>query len=129
MTTSTQVVSNPAGQSMTNWADFNNVSLEGRISHAEIKTSENNEFVSVSVITTLKDGTDGVVVQFTSSNGILQLAKKGYLTKGRRVYVTGSLVGFETHYIKDGVATPLQRGRMRLADVRIKLGAKAKASA
>ena len=129
MTTSTQVVSNPAGQSLTNWADFNNVSLEGRISHAEIKSSENNEWVSVSVITTLKDGTDGVVVQFTSSNGILSLAKKGYLTKGRRVYVTGSLVGFETHYIKDDVATPLQRGRMRLADVRIKLGAKAKASA
>ena len=124
MTTSTVVSDIQTKSSVANnWADFNTLSLEGRIAHAEIKTSGDNEYVLVNVMTTLKDGTPGVTAQFSSSNGILTLARKGYLQKGRRVHVTGSLIGFETHYDKDGTPVVLQRGRVRLGDVRIKLGA------
>ena len=110
--------------------DFNNVAMEARIQHVEIKSGDNGEYVAVTCITNLKDGEKGVAVRFTSSNGILKLAKGAHLMPGRRVHLTGSLAGFESHYVNaDGVIVPLERARLQLQGVSLMLGAKPKASA
>lgn len=120
----------PATQEAPKYAvfrDFNNCVLEARIQHTEVRSGANGEYVTVTAITNLRDGEDGVAVRFTSSNGVLKLAKAGHLMPGRRVHLTGSLGGFESHYEKDGQAVPLARPRLQLTGVSLQLGAKPKA--
>ena len=130
-TLATQTTTAPAGeQKPMQWADFNTFSAEGRVAHAEIVENDGQQWLSVTVITTLKDGTDGISVQFTNANGILSLYRKGYLMKGRRVHVTGTVTEIATSYVnKDGVVVPLQRGRIRMQAVTLRLGATPKAAA
>ena len=110
--------------------DFNNVAMEARIQHVELKVGDNGEYVAITAISNLKDGEKGVAVRFTSSNGVLKLAKGGHLMPGRRVHLTGTLSAFETHYVnKDGVVVPLERGRLQLQAAQLKLGAKPKSQA
>lgn len=111
------------------FADFNTSTFEARVSHTELKAGDNGEYVAVTCITNLKDGADGVAVRFTSSSGILKLAKAGHLMAGRRVHLTGTIAGFESAYSKDGLIVPLQRPRLSLQAVQLKLGAKPKAKA
>ena len=70
--------------------------------------------VAITVITNLSDDTDGVTVTFNNSNGLLALAKKGHLTKGRMVHVTGHISGVTEVYEKDGVTQLLKRPRLSL---------------
>ena len=124
MATATKtVVSTPvAPKEQMNWGNFNSMSVEGHISHAEIQTRDNSTYVVVNVMTNLKDGAEGTAVQFTNGYQILTLAQKGYLTKGRRVIITGSVSGIETHYTtKDGECVPLKRGRIQMTGVSLKL--------
>jgi len=110
--------------------DFNNAAFEARVTHTELKVGDNGEYVAVTCITNLRDGQEGVAIRFTSNSGILKLAKGGHLMAGRRVHLTGSISGFETSYTNaDGLVVPLQRGRMQLQAVQLKLGAKPKAKA
>ena len=105
--------------------DFNSFVAEARVQYVEIRSNENGEFVTVTAITNLKDGTPGVAVRFSSSNGVLKLAKAGHLMAGRRIHVTGSVTGFETAYTnKEGVVVPLERGRLQLGNASLQLGAK-----
>ena len=55
---------------------------------------------------------DGVTVTFNNSNGLLSLAKKGHLTKGRMVHITGHISGVTEVYEKDGVTQLLKRPRL-----------------
>lgn len=105
------------------WSDFNSASFAGRVSHVEIINGQHGEYASVSLITRLADGEDGVCVIFNDSGHSLALAKRGYLPVGRGLHVSGTVRGFETHYSRAGVATPLQRGRIRLSGVTLTLGA------
>ena len=110
--------------------DFNNAAFEARVTHTELKVGDNGEYVAVTCITNLRDGQEGVALRFTSNSGILKLAKGGHLMPGRRVHLTGSISGFETSYTNaDGLVIPLQRGRLQLQAVQLKLGAKPKAKA
>ena len=97
--------------------------------YTEVKSGEYGEYVAVTCVTNLKDGDDGISVQFRSSAGILKLAKAGHLMNGRRVHLTGQLAGFATSYEKDGSLVALQRPRLSLAGVSLQLGAKPKAKA
>ena len=65
------------------------------------------------LLLTLSDDTDGVTVTFNNSNGlVLSLAKKGHLTKGRMVHITGHISGVTEVYEKDGVTQLLKRPRL-----------------
>lgn len=115
----------PEPKTYANFRDFNNATFEGRVLHTEIKTGQYGEFVEVTVATTLKDGDAGVAIRFVSSNGVLKLAKSGHLMTGCRVHITGTISGFESHYVnKDGVIVQLQRPRLNLTGVQLMLGAK-----
>ena len=130
MTTLNQTQTTEAPTQYAVFRDFNNVCMEARVQYVEIKAGDNGEYVAVTCITNLKDGEKGVAVRFTSNNGVLKLAKGSHLMPGRRVHLTGTIVGFETAYTNaDGVIVPLDRGRLQLQAVQLKLGAKPKAKA
>ena len=83
-------------------ANFNTVALQGRIFDATVSEGQYGEFVGITVITNLVNGDDGVTVFFRNSNGLLKLAKGGYLTRGRQVHITGHISGVSEVYEKDG---------------------------
>ena len=129
-TTKTVATTPSAKQEGFQWSNFNSMSVEGYISHAEIQTRDNETYVSVTVMTNLRDGAEGVAVQYTSRGPSLSLAQKGYLTKGRRVILTGSVSGIETHYTdQNGNAVALRRGRIRMTGVTLKMGDARRAAA
>ena len=96
------------------YANFNSATFQGRIFDATVANGQYGEFVAITVITNLSDDTDGVTVTFNNSNGLLALAKKGHLTKGRMVHVTGHISGVTEVYEKDGVTQLLKRPRLML---------------
>jgi hypothetical protein len=98
----------------TTYSNFNSATFQGRIFDATIANGQYGEFVAITVITNLADDTDGVTVTFNNSNGLLALAKKGHLTKGRMVHITGHISGVSEVYEKDGVTQLLKRPRLSL---------------
>lgn len=112
------------------YRDFNVSAFEARISHTEIVTKGDDVWVAVTAITTLQDDTDGVSLSFTSSNGLLALARAGHMSVGRRIHVSGAIKSVESHYVdKNGLVVPLKRARLRLIEAQVRLGAKPKADA
>ena len=101
-------------QTTKTYANFNSATFQGRIFDATVASGQYGEFVAITVITNLSDDTDGVTVTFNNSNGLLALAKKGHLTKGRMVHVTGHISGMTEVYEKDGVTQLLKRPRLTL---------------
>ena len=96
------------------YANFNTCTFQGRVFDATVTKGQYGEFVAITVITNLSDDTDGVTVTFNNSNGLLSLAKKGHLSKGRMVHVTGHISGVTEVYEKDGVTQLLKRPRLML---------------
>jgi hypothetical protein len=96
------------------YSNFNSATFQGRIFDATVTKGQYGEFVAITVITNLADDTDGVTVTFNNSNGLLSLAKKGHLTKGRMVHVTGHISGVTEVYEKDGMTQLLKRPRLSL---------------
>ena len=113
------------------YANFNTATFQGRIFDASIAEGKYGEFVSITVITNLSDDSEGVTVTFNNSNGLLALAKKGHLTRGRMVHVTGHISGITEVYEKDGEVTMLKRPRLTLDSntAQLVLGAIPKADA
>ena len=101
-------------QTTKSYANFNSATFQGRIFDATVAKGQYGEFVAITVITNLSDDTDGVTVTFNNSNGLLALAKKGHLTNGRMVHVTGHISGVTEVYEKDGVTQLLKRPRLTL---------------
>ena len=99
------------------FAQFNSISLTGRIFNAEIVDGRNGEFLAVTLTTNLKDDDKGVTVTFNTSNGLLSLYKGGYLPNGRIVTVSGNLSEVSETYEKDGVTNLRQRPQMHLVQV------------
>jgi len=96
------------------YSNFNSATFQGRIFDATVTKGQYGEFVAITVITNLADDTDGATVTFNNSNGLLALAKKGHLTKGRMVHITGHISGVTEVYEKDGVTQLLKRPRLML---------------
>ena len=98
------------------YAQFNTLTITGRVSHAEVVEGQYGEFLSVTLLTELKDDAPAIAVQFTNKNGLLSFVKKGYELKGRQVTVTGHLDGFTEIYFdkKLGKSKRLQRPRLNL---------------
>ena len=101
-------------QTTKTYANFNACTFQGRIFDATVANGQYGEFVAITVITNLADDSEGVTVTFNNSNGLLALAKKGHLTKGRMVHVTGHISGVTEVYEKDGVTQLLKRPRLSL---------------
>lgn len=96
------------------YANFNTSTFQGRIFDATVTEGKYGEFVAITVITNLTDDSDGVTVTFNNSNGLLALAKKGYLTRGRMVHITGHISGVSEVYEKDGQIQLRKRPQLSL---------------
>ena len=103
------------------YAQFNVLTITGRISHAEIKTGKYGEFLTCTLLTELMDDTDAVAVEFTSTNGLMSLFKAGHLTNGRRLTVTGHLESFSELYLnkETGKRAVRKRPMIKLGRVQV----------
>jgi hypothetical protein len=99
------------------YAQFNTMTITGRISHHEIVDGQYGEFLSVTMLTELMNDAEAITVQFNTTNGLLSLAKSGWLNNGRRVTVTGHLSAFAETYFnkKTGQREMLKRPRLTLS--------------
>ena len=104
----------------TRYAQFNTLTVTGRIYNADLVEGANGEFLSVSVISTAtKDGED-LVYTFTNNNGLLALYRKGMFCKGREVTITGHIAGIKTAYrTADGAVKLLKKPQVRLVGVTV----------
>ena len=98
------------------YAQFNSLTITGRVSHAELVEGKYGEFLAVTLLTELKDDASAIAVQFNNTNGLLSLYKSGWLNNGRSVTVTGHLESFTELYFdkKSGKTKRLQRPRLSL---------------
>ena len=96
------------------YANFNTSTFQGRVFDATVTEGKYGEFVAITIITNLSDDSEGVTVTFNNSNGLLTLAKKGHLTKGRQVHVTGHISGVSEVYEKDGQVQLRKRPQLTL---------------
>jgi hypothetical protein len=103
--------------SKSSYAQFNTLTITGRLSHAELVDGQYGEFLAVTLLTELVDEAAAVAVQFNTTNGLMSLYKKGWLNNGRRVTVTGHLESFTELYLdkKTGKRRMLQRPRLQLS--------------
>ena len=98
------------------YAQFNSITITGRVSHAEMVKGQYGEFLAVTLLSELVNDGTAIAVQFNTTNGLMSLFKSGYLTNGRSVTVTGHLKSFaETYFNKEtGKRAILQRPRLTL---------------
>ena len=99
------------------YAQFNVLTITGRVSHAEVVNGQYGEFLAVTLLSELKNDAPAVAIQFNNTNGLLSLYKSGYLNNGRLVTVTGHLESFTELYFdkKSGKTKRLQRPRLNLS--------------
>jgi len=103
------------------FALFNTLTITGRLSFAEVVKGNNGDYLSVTLISELTDGAEGISVSFTTNNGLMSLFNKGYLNKGRMITVTGHLNKFEETYFnkQTGKRAILQRPRLSLGQAQV----------
>ena len=104
------------------YAQFNSLTITGRVSHAELRTYKDSEFLSVTLISDLITDGAGVAVQFTNSNGMMAMFKedpKNLL--GRLITVTGHLSEFTETYINKTTTKRemLKRPRLTLKQAQV----------
>ena len=107
-------------QEKTRYAQFNTLTVTGRIFNAEIVDYNDEQFLSCAVISTAtKDGQD-LVYTFTNSNGLMSLHQKGYFDRGRLVTITGHIAGVSEVYTnKQGEARVRTRPEVKLTGVNV----------
>jgi len=106
------------------YAQFNTLTITGRVSHTELVESKNGEFLAVTLLSDLKDDGEAVAVTFNTSNGLMSLSKKGFLNNGRMVTVTGHLDSFTELYFdaKLGKTRRLKRAKLHLVQAQVLAG-------
>ena len=107
------------------YASFNTAAFQGRVADATVTEGKYGEFVAITVITNLADDDDGISITFNNSNGLLALAKKGHLSRGRMVHITGHISKVSEVYEKDGQIQLRKRPQLTLdsATAQLVLGA------
>jgi hypothetical protein len=104
------------------YAQFNSLTITGRVSHAELRTYKDSEFLSVTLISDLVTEGQGVAVQFTNSNGMMAMFKEDSNNLlGRLITVTGHLAEFTETYInkKTDKREMLKRPRLTLKQAQV----------
>ena len=106
------------------YAQFNTLTITGRVSHTELVESKNGEFLAVTLLSDLKDDGEAVAVTFNTSSGLMSLSKKGFLNNGRIVTVTGHLDSFTELYFdaKLGKTRRLKRAKLHLVQAQVLAG-------
>ena len=106
------------------YAQFNTLTITGRVSHTELVESKNGEFLAVTLLSDLKDDGEAVAVTFNTSNGLMSLSKKGFLNNGRLVTVTGHLDSFKELCFdaKLGKTRRLKRAKLHLVQAQVFAG-------
>ena len=104
---------------LASYSNFNTATFEGRVFDASIANGPYGEFLGVTIITSLVDGTEtvadeGITITFNDSSQLLNLHKKGWFSKGRRVHVTGAISKVSEVYEKDGVVQLRKRPQLSL---------------
>lgn len=105
----------------TRYAQFNALTVTGRIFNAEIVTqADGSQFLAVSVISTATtDGAD-LVYNFTNNNGLMSLHEKGSFGKGRQVTITGHIKNVSEVYTdKSGQVRMRKRPEISLIGVTV----------
>ena len=102
------------------YAQFNTLTITGRVFNAELVTNNGSEFLAMTLITNLMDDADGVIVTFNTSD-LISLYQKGYLPNGRSVTVTGHLAKFSEIYFdkKAGKNVMLKRPKLHLVKAQV----------
>ena len=115
---------------LASYSNFNTATFEGRVFDASIAKGPYGEFLSVTIITSLVDGSEtvadeGITITFNDAAGLLNLHKQGWFNKGRRVHVTGAISKVSEVYEKDGEFHIRKRPQLTLDSktVQVKLGA------
>lgn len=104
----------------TNYANFNALTVTGRVSDLKILKGQYGESLVVTMITTLE--TDGAEtnVLFTNKNGLMTMFKNGNLEVGRQLTVTGHIKSIEQVYTdKGGAVRMLKRPRVSLKQAQV----------
>ena len=106
------------------YAQFNTMTITGRVSHTELVESNTGEYLRVRLLSDLKDDGEAVAVTFNTSNGLMSLSKKGFLNNGRMVTVTGHLDSFSELYFdaKMGKTRRLKRAKLHLVQAQVLSG-------
>ena len=106
------------------YANFNTLTVQGRVYNAEIVTRNGEEFLSVTVISNLDKDGNAVTYSFTNSNGIMALFTKGFLPTGRQVTIVGRIKAVAETYFdkKSGQTMMLKHPKITLEGVQIPSG-------
>jgi len=106
------------------YANFNTLTVSGRVYNAEIVSYNGDEYLSVTVISNLDGDGNAVTYSFTNSNGIMGLFNKGYLPVGRQVTIVGRIKGVSETYFdkKSGQTLMLKHPKISLEGVQIPSG-------
>ena len=104
----------------TNYANFNALTVTGRVSDLKILKGQYGESLVVTMITTLEtDGEESNVV-FTNKNGLMTMFKNGNLEVGRTLTVTGHIKSIQQVYTDEkGAVRMLKRPRLNLKQVQV----------
>ena len=81
------------------YAQFNALTITGRLAHAEIVEMGGDKWLAVTLLSSLVDEAEAVQVTFNTTNGLMSLFQKGYLNKGRYVTVTGHIANVSELYL------------------------------
>jgi len=102
------------------YAQFNSLTITGRVSHMEEVTNNGQTWLAVTLISDLQDDAEGVAVTFNTTNGMYSLYKKGYMPNGRLVTVTGHLASFKSAYLDaNGMPKILKRAALHLTKAQV----------
>ncbi len=104
----------------TNYAQFNVMTITGRVAALKLLNGQYGESLAVTMISTMETDKEEVNITFTNKNGLMTMYKNGNLTVGRQLTVTGHMTKVEQLYTdKEGVMRPLKRARIALKQVQV----------
>ena len=103
----------------TNYAQFNNITVTGRIAKAAIQSGKNGEFFAATVLTTLTTNGQTAAFNFLDSSGLMALFNSGYLPVGRQVTLSGHIAEMKETYTNKQGALVQTSPQIRLTGVTI----------
>ena len=104
----------------TNYANFNALTVTGRVMDLKVLKGQYGESLVVTMITTLETDGEETNVVFTNKNGLMTMFKNGNLEVGRQLTVIGHISKIEQVYTdKGGAVRMLKRPRVSLKQAQV----------
>ena len=103
-----------------NYAQFNTLTITGRVSALKLLDGQYGESLAVTLISTMETEGEEVNITFTNKNGLMTMYKNGNLEVGRQLTVVGHMKSIEQVYTdKDGSVRLLKRARVSLKQAQL----------